>query len=122
MITHFFVGLTVCLGVHLRNHDSDIVLETIEVAPITVDTPPMEVEVGADGQTTVIDYSKPVVPPPERYAPNDPSVYSIETEYNQTLSGEQLSLNTTEGDVDMCTYLNVEARVNLGCMGTDNAT
>ena len=104
MILHILTG-AVGLAVAMRLRLVDPIIQPIQIDPITVeDSDPF----GNSQATTTT---------PSPYMTNPPSMYSIEPVLEPTLGQNELSVNATSDDMDICKRLTGKVRVDAGCMG-----
>lgn len=85
----------------------DIQLESYSTPTVSVDLSPL-------------DSATSTTPGPPRYSANDPETYSIQTVYEDSVTGGDFTLPTTEEDIDICAGITGQARVDLGCIGENS--
>jgi hypothetical protein len=109
MIRLIVVSFALASGLRLRLGGSDAVVQPIAIEEITEEPNPNAPKVDKDGNPIVNTTPSP-------YKTNLPSVYAIEPVLNSTLGENEMRVNATAADVDLCTMLTGQVRIDAGCL------
>ena len=97
------VVVSLTYGMKLRLGADDPVIQPIHVDEIT-----------AEDENPVVETTKST---PSPYMANPPSEYVIEPVLEPALGANELTVNVTRDDMDLCNRLIGPARIDAGCQG-----